>query len=170
MSKTAPKPLPHRSELLRFLAYDPTTGHLTARIGSGKRRAGDRVDRPMTNGYRQVCVVGKKVYAHRVAWKIMTGEDPPILIDHKNNDHGDNSWTNLRECTHTNNLMNAKTPKDNTSGVKGVTFCAWTGRWRASIVYKRKVIRLGRFDTVEEAALVRRAAATALAGEFARHT
>ncbi len=108
---------------------------------------------------------------HRVVWQ----EAHPTLslegrvIDHRNMDGLDNRVQNLRACTHSQNLCNRGKPRNNTSGHKGVSFDSWSGKWRACITVRKKVIKLGRFDTMEEAVFIRRAAAEKLHGEFCRH-
>ena len=44
------------------------------------------------------------------------------------------------------------------SGVKGVSFCKFSGKWLAYIDYHHKRYNLGRYMTIEEAAKVRREA------------
>ena len=55
-------------------------------------------------------------------------------------------------------LLTQKLRADNTSGVKGVCFDKRTSRFMAYIKLRGKMRYLGRFDTVEEAARVRRQA------------
>lgn len=51
-------------------------------------------------------------------------------------------------------LKSRKVPSNNTTGVKGVYFIR--GKYVAKIVFQKKQYILGRFDTLEEAAAVRR--------------
>lgn len=67
--------------------------------------------------------------------------------------------TNIRNLT-------ASRPKNNTSGVKGVTWDKARSKWRAQIVFKGKTYHLGRYDTLKEAAQARRIAEDRLFGEF----
>lgn len=46
---------------------------------------------------------------------------------------------------------NRKTNKNNTTGVKGVSYITSKGKYRAQIMFKRKVHHLGYFDTIEQA-------------------
>lgn len=46
--------------------------------------------------------------------------------------------------------------KNNTSGIKGVSYIKRTGKYRASIGYKNKTYSLGEFETIEEAQAVRK--------------
>ena len=66
------------------------------------------------------------------------------------------------------NIANSRTSKKNTSGFKGVSWEKDSGKWLASIRYRRRKYRLGNFDSKEEAAAMYLAMAKDLFGEFAR--
>lgn len=61
-------------------------------------------------------------------------------------------------------IGSAAVRSDNTSGVTGVFMVR--GRWRAAITFQKKTYYLGEYDTLEEAAFVRRRAEDRLFGEF----
>lgn len=94
----------------------------------------------------------------------MTGEWPKHHVDHANGDRDDNRWVNLREATWSENKWNSKTPRNNTTGVKGVS--RLKGRFRARVMVHGDYKFLGYFDTIEEAANARFAAAEEAHGEF----
>ena len=79
-----------------------------------------------------------------------------------------NERINLRICTNTENARNARIPKNNTSGHKGVTWCKITNQWMAQIMVDRRCIRLGCFDDKTQAACAHNAAALRYFGQFAR--
>ena len=56
--------------------------------------------------------------------------------------------------------------KNNTSGVRGVSFRTQDMRWVAYISFKGKKITLGAFHTIEEAAAARKKAEEELWGSF----
>lgn len=87
-------------------------------------------------------------------------------VDHIDRDRLNNRRANLRHCTQAENSRNTKLGKNNTSGAKGVSNTP-TGRWRARITVDRREIRIGTFDTVEEAGAAYDAIARKLHGEFA---
>jgi hypothetical protein len=109
-------------------------------------------------GYRVAVVDGKVYRVHHLVWMYHHGHFVPE-IDHINRDRDDNRIENLRPCTHSQNLGNSRA---RVHKYKGVTFCKATQKWRAQLNG-----HLGRFDTMEEAALAYNAAATAHFGEFA---
>lgn len=106
--------------------------------------------------------------ATHVAWLLITGEWPTVLIDHRNHDTLDNTWINLRLAAHPQNGMNKKAKRTSASGYKGVHFhhherWKYTKPWIAQINHKH----IGRFATAEEAARAYDAEAVKLFGEFA---
>lgn len=63
--------------------------------------------------------------------------------------------------------LSGKSPKNNTSGVRGVTFS--NGRYIATITFRKQHYYLGRYERIEEAALARKKAEEALYGEWLEH-
>jgi len=88
-------------------------------------------------------------------------------IDHKNGDKTDNRRENLRHASFSENSRNARIPKNNTSGYKGVSLDRRRGTWKAVICYQYKPIYLGAFLRKEDAALRYNKAAKEFHGEFA---
>lgn len=106
------------------------------------------------------------VYMHRLLTGAQRGED----VDHANSEGLDNRRDNLRRCTRSQNSANRDAFAGSRSGIKGVHFETWSGRWRAEIKRGGKRVRIGRFDTAAEAASAYQAEAVRLYGEFARST
>ena len=69
------------------------------------------------------------------------------------------------ENTNVNNLT-AKKPKNNTSGIKGVSWDKGRQKWVAQIVFQGKHYNLGRYDKKEDAAEIRKIAEEKLYGNF----
>jgi hypothetical protein len=122
----------------------------------------------LSSGYRYVCVAGKLYLAHRVCWYLKTGKWPDHDIDHKDQDKANNRWKNLRRATDSQNQANRKTPKNNTSGYKGVSWHTHYGKYVASIEVRGKAIWLGSHDSKELAAAAYLVAAKKYFGKFAR--
>jgi hypothetical protein len=150
---------PLTAERLRALMdYDPVTGVLTARVDQMKRRIGDSVGYAHRKGYLAACVDWRAYLVHRLVWLHVHGEWPKGVIDHLNFDKRDNRIANLRDTSPTGNQQNRPGPNRNSkSGILGVRQMA-SGRWKAEITSKGRVIDLGLFDTPEEAQTVRSAA------------
>lgn len=120
------------------------------------------------NGYamRGKAVNGrcKTIWMHRV----VMGDPVGFLIDHRNGNKLDNRIENLRPATKSENGMNCKNRKNNTTGFKGVTFFKKSKCFQAFITVDRKQKYLGSFPTAKEAHVAYCAAATELHGAFAR--
>lgn len=160
-----PRPSPERvRELLR---YDPETGRFFRRTNVGPAKAGDETGATQRR-YIMISVDNRRYSAHRLAWVCMTGEWPANDIDHKNCDPSDNRWVNLRAATESQNLANQRLSKNNKSGLKGVCWENWSGRWLAQIMVQRRRINLGRFDDKHEAHMAYCAAAIRYFGAYAR--
>lgn len=96
------------------------------------RYAGKRAFTNKRNGYYLGKILFESYAAHRIIWKMATGEDPEF-IDHINGDKSDNRITNLRSVGWRENGRNRPRPANNSSGVIGVHWCRTTNRWRAQI-------------------------------------
>lgn len=115
------------------------------------------------------CRVNKKeILLHRAIWFYHNGWLPKYL-DHIDGNPFNNRIENLRPCVQAQNNYNMKKPKTNTSGVKGVRFCAGrTKPFRAQIRVKGVSIHLGYYTTLKDAAAAYAEGAAKYAGEFAR--
>ncbi len=150
--------------------YDPKTGVFTNRITRCNRFKKDDVCGAIkANGYRSIKIFHERHMAHRLAWLYMTGSWPTVAIDHINGIQDDNRFSNLREATVSKNACNSRKSKSNTSGFKGVTWCAITSMWRARITFEGKHRQLGRFHKLEDAVETVRTARDQLHGDFANH-
>ena len=156
-------------ELRATISYDPETGVFTwLKNGKGRyMRAGAVAGSKHCAGYVQIYFGGKNYLAHRLAWFWVHGEWPNE-VDHANGDRMDNRLANLRLCSRLENTWNAKTPKTNKSGYKGVSFFKPKQKWRATIKIDGRSKTLGYFT---DPALAHQAYVDAITkhrGEFAR--
>lgn len=106
---------------------------------------------------------------HRFVLGLKLGDGK--IVDHINGDGLDNRKSNLRICSHAENVRNAtKVATKYTSKFRGVHFDKGHGKkkWRASIRVDGKLIDLGRFLTEKEAVLAYNLAVPKYFGEFAR--
>lgn len=108
----------------------------------------------MNIGYVLIRIHKQCYYAHRLAWLYVNGSWPDE-VDHINGVITDNRINNLRSVTHAENGKNVKTPSHNSTGVIGVCIPNDGGRIQARIQVNGKHIKLGRFDSIDEAAQAR---------------
>jgi len=163
-----PRPLPS-CERLHELFYTDADGVLRWRVNhSSRARAGSIAGYVRKNGYRAVCIDGHVYYAHRIAWKTSTGEEPPVYIDHIDGDKLNNRIHNLRETTQSQNGINVhKNRRNNTSKLHGVSRRKRRGKWRARLKVNYCGFYLGSFDDLIVAALVYDRATLAVFGDYA---
>ena len=156
-------------EIKECLSYDEYTGLLTWIKKSSKYShvpIGSVVGSLQADGYLQIMFEKRNYLAHRIAWFLKTGKQPPEFIDHKDTIKTNNIWTNLREATSNQNQHNKGKSKNNTSGYKGVTFNIAASKWKAQIRVNGQQIYLGYFDTLEEAYLTYCTASEELHNKF----
>lgn len=109
---------------------------------------------------------GKQILMHRF---LMNDTQSNRFIDHKDGDTLNNQKSNLRPCSHAENMRNrVLICKTNTSGFKGVCWRKDRLRWHAQIRFETKKINLGYFTSIIEAAKAYNEAAIKYHGEFAR--
>lgn len=90
---------------------------------------------------------------HRIIMVLCFGHIPENAeIDHINHVRDDNRLCNLRFVTGSENSRNKSVSSKNTTGVTGVYFSKTRKKYRAQIKVNRKIMHLGMFDTLEEAA------------------
>lgn len=139
--------------------YDPSTGEIT-RMCCGKKIVADEInlsDGKSAGKYRRLYFSGKNWKSHRVAWLLHYGDWPKHEIDHQDHNGLNNRIDNLRDVTNAGNSRNMPVRKDSKTGVSGV-YPSTSGGFTAKIRDSGKLIHLGTFKTLEEAAKVRREA------------
>jgi HNH endonuclease/AP2 domain len=159
------KPIPPVEFLKSRYSYDPVTGVLVSKFGRWKSQV---VMQTEQQGYVVVRIDKKIFKAHRVIWKMMTGQEPPDEIDHVNNDRADNRWSNLRDATKANNQWNRKAQRSGRAGLKGAQWHERDQRWYSEIRTHGDRVWLGYFETPEEAHDAYVKAARLLHGQFAK--
>ena len=88
-------------------------------------------------------------------------------VDHINGNSLDNRKSNLRICTHKENVRNQKLSAANTSGYRGVSWNKASKKWEAYIKVNQKRIYLGKFVDILDAARAYAKKAKECFGEFA---
>ena len=147
-------------EATAALRYSPESGLFHWRVNRRPAiKPGDRAGTINSHGYVQICINGRALLAHRLAWLMTHGVWPSKMIDHINGDPSDNRMANLREATGSQNQANRGARKDSTTGVRGVRLLR-SGKWAAQI-------QIGSFQTKEAASAAYLRLAEICYGEFA---
>tara|TARA_R110002012_G_scaffold306538_2_gene511321 strand:+ start:590 stop:1120 length:531 start_codon:yes stop_codon:yes gene_type:complete len=107
-----------------------------------------------------------KIYSHRMVYYLQYGELPEF-IDHIDGDSSNNSISNLRAATRSQNMRNRKSDKNSSSMYLGVGWVKAGAKWVARIKIEGKVKHLGYFTDEQEAARVYNKEASEYFGEFA---
>ena len=139
-------------DVRRRLRYDPESGVFTRLYPSYMmgRVAGSVKSR----GYVIIRLGAKLYLAHRLAWLYHYGVWPSGVIDHIDGCPGNNAISNLRDCSQSNNMMNRRKQKNNSSGYTGVTSHhsrSKSNPWAARIKVEGRTITLGHFSSPEAA-------------------
>ena len=133
--------------------YDKESGIFRWRIARPKAPIGAKcgcVNK--TLGYAFIGVDKRTYLAHRLAFLHVLGEWPVEIVDHINGDRADNRWANLRMASRKLNAENLRKPRPaNKVGLLGVTKIG--KRFQAAISIGGKQVKLGYFDTPDEAAM-----------------
>lgn len=138
------------AEVLRLqFTYNAETGELFRR---GETEQSGRI---ATKGYRQICILGKRHMAHRLAWLYVYGEWPSNHLDHINQNKDDNRIENLREVTVKQNAENVTVWLKNRNGRRGVSWVKKSNRWQADIKHNGKTIHLGVYESLLDAVAAR---------------
>ncbi len=160
--------LPSIERVRELVEYDKETGAFTWKVyRGGKAKAGTTAGSYRADGYRAICIDLRSYQASRLAWLLVTGQDPGEMdIDHIDGNPSNNTFSNLRIATESQNCTNRKKRSDNKSGYKGVY--AMGKKWAAQITANKKMMYLGVYDTPELAHQKYLEHATVLHGEFGR--
>jgi len=155
--------------LKELIHYNPGTGFFTWKPRNRKwfktessfktwhkRFCGKTAGGRNASGYRQIVVLSKRYYGHRLAFLYMTGSFPPVDTDHEEGNRDDNRWDKIRAVTTTENTQNSHLRNDNTSGVVGVCWHNQIKRWMARINVNGKNVSLGCFGNIEDATKARK--------------
>ncbi|PRH05403.1 hypothetical protein C6T60_14415 [Burkholderia multivorans] len=106
------------------------------------------------------------VYMHRMLMGLH-GPRGALIVDHMDGNTLNNTRSNLRICTYSQNNSNRGKSPNNTSGYKGVYFHKQMQKWQAQIMVNERNIYLGLFDDPAVAHEAYKKAALEYQGEFA---
>ncbi|MBU1260519.1 MAG: HNH endonuclease [Planctomycetes bacterium] len=111
-----------------------------------------------------VCYEGKLIlHMHRMIMNAPKGK----VVDHKDRNGLNNTKSNLRLATYSQNCCNRIISRPKSSKYRGVIYIKKTNKYRAGIAIKGEKIHLGCFENEEAAGRAYDKAAKELHGEFA---
>ena len=119
-----------------------------------------------SSGYKSVRIMNGHFLIHRMIFLYHHGYLPEF-VDHIDGNVFNNKIENLREATKSQNLHNSKKYKNNTSGVKGVSWNKKEKKWSARIWKNNKTYYLGFYCDLKEAEKVVNEFRQKIHGEFA---
>lgn len=95
---------------------------------------------------------GDVVSLGRFIMDVPSHSDNDVEVDHINHNIFDNRKSNLRICTHAENMYNRRRMSNNKSGFKGVYFCKYAKKYRASLRAQGKKYHGGYYLSAKAAA------------------
>ena len=148
---------------------DMLDGSVCLVLTGGKTMRIDKNKLPLLGGrrvgydgkYAHLSFYGNSVRVHSLLCPCKQGEE----VDHINHDRLDNRKSNIRICSHSENMHNQVLRRDNSSGFSGVS--KKRNKWYAYAQIDGKRIIKG-FDSIEGAIEFRQAIAKKMHGEFYR--
>jgi len=160
-----------------YLSYNETTGDLLwldrprsmfSALGPARRwntmyagkKAGTIQTHKYGRQYIRITLDHKGFSNHRIAALCLGLIDTygdARQVDHIDGNSINNKSQNLRACSSSINMRNHKIHSDNTSGITGVKFYKNKNKFKVTGRKNNRHLHLGYFDTIFEAACVRRA-------------
>lgn len=156
-------------DIQKYFSVNELTGDLICNTNIFYRKyIGDILGNISKGGNQQteylVVMIDKREYkVHRLVYILYTGEmiESGLQIDHEDGNGLNNLRNNLRKVTNATNALNRSVYKTSKTGVSGVyerKLKDGTVKYRTEIAFTqdgiKNRIRLGQFDTIEEAKIV----------------
>lgn len=146
-------------KLKEMLDYDQETGLFKWRTRKANAVfPGDAAGCLNNFGYVRIGIGRKSYMAHRLAWLYCYGEWPETMIDHVNGNKSDNRITNLRKATRSQNTLNTKTHRNQTSKIRGVDWVKNRKKWMVRIQIEGARKTIGLFSSLDDAIKARKEA------------
>ncbi len=137
--------------------YDPESG-VVVKVSKSRAEGGNRGWTDKQGYLRFSKCNGRILAAHRIALVLSGQCVNGRCVDHINGNTKDNRPENLRLTNKTGNMRNTKKTRRNKSGVVGVSWHKWRGKWQAFIGNVSRDKHLGYFDDFFEAVCARKSA------------
>jgi hypothetical protein len=138
------------NHLHEILEYQPETGLFFWKKKRSGISVGQLAGGKDRDGYIRIRIDNVSYAAHRLAWMYVHGDFPKNFIDHINGIKSDNRISNIRDVTRSENMQNLFRPQGKNLYI-GVYKDKNSNKWYSKIGINGKQIRLGTFQTPEEA-------------------
>lgn len=158
--------LPTQEKLHQF--FDYKDGQLLWKASKGKAKKGSSAGCFTNYPYKQVRIDGVLHLLHRLIFMYHHGYCPKV-IDHADGNALNNNISNLREATHSQNLLNRKIASSSSTKIKNVCWYSKINKYRVAIQIDSKYKHFGYYDDIELAELVAIEARDKYCGRFAHH-
>lgn len=112
---------------------------------------------------RDECGNHPKIHLHRVIMNTPAN----MMVDHKDFNGLNCQKNNMRNCTRSQNAMHSRYHRSISSKYFGVCYDKDRNKWMANLMFNKKAIHIGRFNTEIEAAKARDLMAIKYFGEYA---
>jgi len=130
--------------------FEYKDGKLFYKTTIGSMKKGSEVGTVGKGGYLKTLINRKAYRLHRIIFMMHHGFLPKYL-DHIDGNPANNKIENLRPATFSQNNLNRRKHKRNTSGYKGVTWVATENKYSARLAVNNKRFFLGYFVDPKEA-------------------
>lgn len=109
---------------------------------------------PREYQYGSISLRGRMLSAHRVSWELAGNAlVEGLVIDHMCHTRRCVNPAHLQQVTPKQNMENLDgLQSNNSSGYRGVTFVKRLGKYKATVGHNKKLLYLGLFDNIEDAA------------------
>jgi hypothetical protein len=162
------KPLPPIEDLAIWFEIKGTD--LVWKQSFAQKLIGKRAGHRRPDGYIELRKGDHKMLAHRVVYALANNVDPGnYFVDHIDGDPSNNSPSNLRLATRSQNLRNCRRlSRHNKSGKRGVHLVVIGGieYWKAEFHVDSKSYFIGAYATKEAAIAAREVAERFVYGDF----
>ena len=135
-----------QKRLSKVLNYDPQTGVFNWTKGGRKGKVAGTIHD--VRGFLKVSIDGNRHLLHRLAWLWMKGVMPRWNVEHLNDDHSDNRWSNLRMGDR-ELKRRYRAPQNEPTKIRGVSKVG--DLFEAMIEAQGRTFNLGAFASGEEA-------------------
>lgn len=158
------------NEINKDLSYCSKSGNFKWKRHMGGRspKCGQVAGTGHISGYIQIGYKNNLYLAHRLAWLLFYKKWPEKRLDHINGNKKDNRICNLRECTHSQNLLNRSKQINNKTGYKNIFIEGRSKKYMVRINKDKKVYYVGKFLKLENAIKARNRAHKNICGEFSK--